>query len=52
MGIPQIIWIVLMCIGLGIDLANHGQPRTNTNFFTSLISAVIAFLILKAGGFF
>jgi hypothetical protein len=52
LGTPQIIWLALIFLGLGIDLAKHGEPRSNTNFWTTLISSIIAFLLLKAGGFF
>jgi hypothetical protein len=34
--------LILISMGLGINLARHGQPKKeNYNFFTSLISVII-----------
>jgi len=53
LGAPQIIWIVNICIYLGIVLAKHGQFREGRhNFFTSLVATVLSFLLMYWGGFF
>ena len=52
-GIPQILIIFLWALGIGIEAAKHGQPKTgNHNFITQLIAVGISFTILYFGGFF
>jgi len=51
--VPQIIFLLLTALGLGIALEQHGKPKTgNNNVFINLISSAITFWILWAGGFF
>lgn len=53
MGICQIIYLVLICMALGMSLVNHGKPKTGTNnFWISLLSAAIQIGLLYGGGFF
>ncbi len=53
MNAPQIIYLALNAIGLGVALAKHGQPRDeNYNFFMSSIAAGIQIALLAWGGFF
>jgi hypothetical protein len=52
LGIPQIIYLALLIFGLGISIAKHGKPRSNENFWMSLISATIIISLLMWGGFF
>jgi len=53
MTAPQIIILVLFAINLLVNANMHDKPRTNKyNFFTSLISISLNFLILYWGGFF
>lgn len=53
LGVPQIIVLALMMIGVGFNLAVHGNPKTgNESFFTSLVSNAIMFSLLYWGGFF
>lgn len=53
MGIPQIIWLVINILGLGIHLAKHGEPRDGKyNFFVALFVVAIDIILLKFGGFF
>lgn len=52
MGIPQICYIVLITLGLGISLAKHGEPKGDYNFFTTLIAVAIQIGLLILGGFF
>ena len=50
---PQIIWLALMGIGLGMDFARHGQQKTGThNGWVSLAVAPISAGLLWWGGFF
>ena len=52
MGWPQIVWIAVSALGVGIALINHGEPREKYNFWVTLISLGIEMLILLKGGFF
>lgn len=52
MGWPQIVWIVISAMGIGIALVKHGEPREKYNFWVTLISLGIEILILWKGGFF
>ena len=53
MGFWEIIYLVWLCLGLGVILANHGKERTGTyNFWTSLICNMVYVFILWKGGFF
>jgi uncharacterized membrane protein YbjE (DUF340 family) len=51
MGIPQVIWIVLVSLSLGIIAKEHGEMREQ-NFLYSLISILIQVGLLWWGGFF
>jgi len=51
MGAPQIIWIVLVAMGVGIQIAKHGQPD-KYNGKTALIGCSISAGLLYWGGFF
>lgn len=51
--IPQLLFIALYSIGLGISFAEHGKPKTgNHNAWASLIAAAIVVTLLYLGGFF
>ncbi len=52
MGWPQITWIALAAMGVGISMVKHGQPREPYSLWTSLIGTGIAVGLLYAGGFF
>lgn len=52
LGIPQIIWIVLVVYGLIDETINHGKPREPRNAYIFAISALITFSLLYWGGFF
>ncbi|GAG30184.1 unnamed protein product [marine sediment metagenome] len=49
---PQIMIIILMTLGLGLHLTEHGKPRSNYNFWHGLITTGIWVAILHWGGFF
>lgn len=52
LGIPQIIWIVLVVYGLIDETINHGKPREPRNAYIFAISALITFSLLYWGDFF
>lgn len=53
MGIPQIIMIVLLCLMLIINIANHNKPREGKyNGWDALIGIAIQVSLLTWGGFF
>lgn len=51
---PQIIYLCLILLSLGIDLARHGEQKKSRqhNFWASLVSTTILLGILCWGGFF
>ena len=50
---PQITWLLLTAIGLGVALEQQGKPKTgNHSLFGSLVATAIAGWLLWAGGFF
>lgn len=50
---PQITYLNLLLIGLGITISKHGQPETGKhNAFSKLISVAIILTLLYFGGFF
>ncbi|PLY35987.1 lytic murein transglycosylase [Pectobacterium carotovorum] len=50
---PQITWIVIASLGLGVELSKHGQPRTGTrNAWVQLFATLFAAWLLWSGGFF
>lgn len=53
-GWPQIIWLCLTLMALGISAALHGQNKRveKYNFFAAFIGAVITAAFLYWGGFF
>ncbi|ENO0459398.1 transglycosylase SLT domain-containing protein [Salmonella enterica] len=53
MNWPQIIWIVLAALGLGITMTKHGEPRTDHHsFWWQLAGVLICAGLLWCGGFF
>jgi energy-converting hydrogenase Eha subunit A len=53
MHAPQIIYIVLTFLGLGMALAGHDKPRNETHSFTtSAIAEILVLSLLFWGGFF
>lgn len=52
MRAPQVIMIVMLSIGLGIDIVKHGESKTGKyNFVTTLIAQLLVVAILYWGGF-
>lgn len=53
LGIPQLIYLALTMLGLGIAMAQHGEPKKGTvNAFHSIIATAILIGLLYWGGFF
>lgn len=53
LGIPQILYLALILMGLGVHLAKDGQPRTDKySFWGQLFITIITVYILYKGGFF
>lgn len=51
-GAPQIIWIVLVAINLGIAFALNGQPSLPRSGLGAAIGAALMGGLLYWGGFF
>ncbi len=53
MKVPQIIYLALIMMDIGISLAKHGEPKNEKyNVWITLASAAIIVALLKWGGFF
>ena len=53
MEAPQLITIILMALGVGLEVASHGKPRTgNHNAVVHLVSTGLTVGLLYWGGFF
>ena len=53
MGIPQIIMITLLGMGLGMHMIKNGEPREGVySFPIQLVSTLIEIGLLVWGGFF
>ena len=51
MGAPQIIMTVLIAMGVGISLTNHGHPKGVYGVSDWLISPALTAALLYWGGF-
>lgn len=49
---PQILWICLTMLVLGVTMAMHGKPRPAFNFPLMLAGSGLEALLLWWGGFF
>jgi hypothetical protein len=50
---PQIAWLIMAGLDLGLALALHGRPRRDKySFWTTAITIALNAWILKLGGFF
>jgi hypothetical protein len=53
LGLPQLIYLALSLVGLGIELAKHGEPKSGRHdALSSVIASGVIFGILWWGGFF
>jgi LPXTG-motif cell wall-anchored protein len=53
LGIPQILYLGLTLVGLGLIIEKHGKPKTgNENAWVSVITVILVLGLLFWGGFF
>ena len=52
MAWPQIIFLALTLLGLGINMGLHGERQNPHNFWTALFGSVVSVSLLYWGGFF
>ena len=52
LGWPQIIYLLLVALSLGVSIAKHGQVRDPYNVMDSIIATTIVLPLLYWGGFF
>ena len=51
--IPQLVYLALLFIGIGLAWERHGKPKEgDNNAWIDLISQMVIILILYWGGFF
>jgi len=53
-GWPQAIYLALVILGIGLELARHGEAKkpARYNAWTTMIGSVVVLLLLWWGGFF
>lgn len=54
-GWPQFVYVALIILGLGVNLAKCGNPDTKptaTTFWAGVISSLFIWMLLIVGGFF
>jgi len=52
MGVPQIIFIVLLSMQLGMAIAKHGEPRLPYHAGWAVANIILVTGLLYWGGFF
>lgn len=52
LGIPQVVFIVVMALELGIIIARWGQKKTGTYGANDFFGTAIVLVLLWWGGFF
>ena len=52
MHAPQIVWLALAFLSIGISIAKHGEPQENYSFPLKMIGIALGAWILYWGGFF
>lgn len=53
LGLPQMIYLGIIALNLGITLSKNGEPTGfKYNFWITATSSILTLWILKAGGFF
>ena len=52
-NLPQLVYLAMSLMGMGLAMARHGQPKTGkNNFWSDIFITAIIFYILYSGGFF
>ena len=50
---PQLTYLAIVCIGLGIGITQHGQVKTEKkNAWNIIIGTALQMAIMYCGGFF
>ena len=50
---PQIVYLIITAMGVGLALSRHGKPKEGKdNFWVSLIVTVAVWYLLYVGHFF
>lgn len=50
---PQMIWISIVLISVGMEIAKHGEPKEGDHdAWSTIIAAVLLAALLYWGGFF
>ena len=50
---PQIVYLIITAMGVGLALARHGKPKEGKdNFWVSLIATSAVWYLLYVGHFF
>ena len=49
---PQLIFLGLLVLNIGISLAKHGDPQPKYSFWSTFVSTLITVGLLYWGGFF
>uniref|UniRef100_UPI003F8101A9 hypothetical protein n=1 Tax=Xanthomonas sp. 0924 TaxID=2835534 RepID=UPI003F8101A9 len=53
MGAAQLIYLALTMLGLGMGIAQHGEPKTGRhNAVSTIVATVLILALLWWGGFF
>jgi len=53
LGAPQIIYLILLFLGVGAEAVKHGQPKKgNHNFWVALTGAGLVMALHYWGGFY
>jgi hypothetical protein len=53
MKTPAILWLLIAALGIGVNVAEHGKPKTGTyNLGVALLTVLIDASLLYWGGFF
>ena len=53
MGLPQMIFIILSAMSIGISIKEHGELKTGKHsFLSSVINFALTYGLLVWGGFF
>jgi len=50
--IPQLLFVIIIAMSIGIALAKHGKPSPKYNFWLTLLASAIWYAIAWSGGFF
>ncbi|WP_172453037.1 hypothetical protein [Xanthomonas arboricola] len=53
LGTPQLIYLALAMLGIGLEIARHGEPKTgHHDAVSSIVATFLIIALLWWGGFF